>query len=37
MTEVGLLVEGGLLETERVDDIDHGLGVLLDSLISILS
>lgn len=34
--EVALLVEAGLVQTERVDDIDLLLGRILDTLLSLL-
>jgi len=37
MCEVGLLVEAGLVETERVNDIDNGLCAVLDTLLGLLS
>jgi len=36
MCEVGLLVEAGLVETERVDDIDDGLGTVLNTFVGLL-
>jgi hypothetical protein len=35
--EVALLVELGLLETERVDDIDLGLELVISTLLGLLS
>lgn len=37
MREVRLLVERGLVETERVDNIDDGLLAILDTLVGVLS
>jgi hypothetical protein len=34
VAEVGLLVEGGLVEAERVDDVDDGRGVVLSALVA---
>lgn len=35
--QVALLVETGLVEAERVDDIDLGLGLVLGTLLLLLS
>ena len=34
VTEVGLLVEGGLVEAERVDNVDDGGGGILSTLVT---
>ena len=34
VTEVGLLVEGGLVEAERVDNVDDGGGSILGTLVT---
>jgi len=36
MCEVGLLVEAGFVETERVDNIDDGLGTVLNTFVGLL-